>query len=173
MVEVSDVFAQEQIEWRGRKLTVARPSFITEGLYRAYLEREAYSGVARNRDVMGESVYRDALAAVNRDVACKAFAWGTPECARSLEAEENTKYFFLLIFSQAGIDGKPSPNDGLTLDQMDEIWRERQREIAAAWQRVSSPNAKTPPTQDRPAASKSTATNSAPSSGGSSDTPST
>lgn len=145
-IEVADCFPEERVVWRDKTLVITRQSYYTEGLFKAHLEREAFAAVARNRDVLGDQAFKEAIAALAQDAACRTYAWGMPVAGRALDNVQNLKHFFWLVITQPGQNGKPSENARLPREVMDEIWPEVGDQILEAWARVTNlPNPPTPP----------------------------
>lgn len=136
MPTIGQIFATEQVQWRSRQLTIALGSFQTEASYRTYLEAQALGAIHRHRTIVDTTTFRQQLSAWQQDVAAKVYDSGSPLWAASLQSGENCVQWFWLIVTQPSPDGKPSPNQDMTLAEMEECWKESSEKIIAAWQKV-------------------------------------
>jgi hypothetical protein len=137
MPTIGEMYRTEKIEWRGKVLPLARPSFACEAAYRDYMEKEALAAIRRN--TMGAAEYKLQAAVWQEQCAAHAYDWEQPAWNLSMGSRINRARWFWLVFNQAGPDGKAPVVEAVSLGEMDDLLVEKGDELAAAWVRLTGP----------------------------------
>ena len=108
MSEASALLAVgSDFEYEGRKYHLRPFTLGDEAIYEAWLEREAYKAVARQKAWMEPDDYKLALAAVSDGVAAQRYTFMSRLGQESLTSSAGVKQFLLMTLQHAN----PKPDD--------------------------------------------------------------
>lgn len=153
MLDTSDMIKKTTFTWRGKTYVLPRQNFATEAALKEFLDRELFASVARKADMLPGKLYSEFIReALHMAGPGRAYRWASGSYwEEAMQAPEAAIYFFWLLLGQPEMDGKPSPNEPLSLAKVEEMWGEIGPEMREAWERLRMPPDPTAPAKGEPA----------------------
>ena len=114
----------QKLQALGKEWTVSPPTLQTLGEYEAWMKMRASQEVIAAKDVLDAADYREMLAAVNADITCGVYNWGSDNFERIVKTVDGFRQLFYLMLKPA--------HSHITSDQADAILADNHQGVAEA-----------------------------------------